>query len=313
MRVEIRNLTIKNYRSNQKLDMDGITDTNVIIGRNNVGKTNILRAIELFYADANDMMNGKPGFSPLTPDDWFHRDTDNPIEITVVYGLKGQSRRTLRTYLRALLAQADEISTRVIKNRLVRLQRMLDRVKAKKEQLDTLSITRIIRWRSDRRVSVEITKIKIGRTIAYVPELGRNRVRTYRRLAEGTGRAGSTDNPFIAFRDKIIRMTDRKVRFFSSGKVKIGPEPRNPSSKDVPNELYRLHTGPGPMGDYRRIKESIVGLPFPTGELRPVVTSPASGEDGEAVQLFIDITEELSLPLGHLGEGLQRLYSFQAQ
>ncbi len=75
--MKIECFTIKNYRSIKKLKIDKLTPVNVFFGKNNVGKSNILRGLHLaFYCLRNDDM--------FLPDTMFHnRNIYRPIQITV--------------------------------------------------------------------------------------------------------------------------------------------------------------------------------------------------------------------------------------
>jgi len=75
--MKIECFTIKNYRSIKELKIDKLTPVNVFFGKNNVGKSNILRGLHLaFYCLRNDDM--------FLPDTMFHnRNIYRPIQITV--------------------------------------------------------------------------------------------------------------------------------------------------------------------------------------------------------------------------------------
>ena len=74
--MKIETFTIKNYRSIKKLTIDNLSPVNVFFGKNNVGKSNILRGLHLaFYSLKNDKI--------FLPDTMFHnRNIYRPIEIT---------------------------------------------------------------------------------------------------------------------------------------------------------------------------------------------------------------------------------------
>ncbi len=75
--MRIESFTIKNYRSIQKLKIDNLNSVNVFFGKNNVGKSNILRGLHLaFYS----LKNGEI-FLPDTM--FYNRNIYKPIEITV--------------------------------------------------------------------------------------------------------------------------------------------------------------------------------------------------------------------------------------
>lgn len=53
--IKIKEIEIRNFRSykDKENNVDGIKDLNIVVGKNNVGKTNILRAIYLFFNPEN--------------------------------------------------------------------------------------------------------------------------------------------------------------------------------------------------------------------------------------------------------------------
>lgn len=75
--MKIESFTIKNYRSIKALRLDNLNPVNVFFGKNNVGKSNILRALHLaFYSLKNDEL--------YLPDTMFYkRNLYKPIEITL--------------------------------------------------------------------------------------------------------------------------------------------------------------------------------------------------------------------------------------
>ena len=75
--MKIGSFTIKNYRSIKALRIDNLESVNVFFGKNNVGKSNILRALHLaFYCLKNDEL--------YLPDTMFHnRNIYKPIEISL--------------------------------------------------------------------------------------------------------------------------------------------------------------------------------------------------------------------------------------
>ena len=73
--VRVQSIHVKNYRCirDAELSLDSLT---ALVGRNGSGKSAFLGALELFY---------KPDM-PLTEEDFYCRNVDEPIEVTVIYG-----------------------------------------------------------------------------------------------------------------------------------------------------------------------------------------------------------------------------------
>jgi AAA15 family ATPase/GTPase len=75
--MKIKSFTIKNYRSIKELKIDNLNPVNVFFGKNNVGKSNILRGLHLaFYCIKDDQL-----FLPDTT--FFSRNIYRPIEVIV--------------------------------------------------------------------------------------------------------------------------------------------------------------------------------------------------------------------------------------
>jgi len=80
--MKIESFTIENYRSIKKLKIDNLNPINVFFGKNNVGKSNILRALHLaFYCLNDDKI-----FLPDTM--FFNRNIYRPIEIMLDLSLE---------------------------------------------------------------------------------------------------------------------------------------------------------------------------------------------------------------------------------
>jgi len=66
-------VTIENFRSIKSVSFD-FEDLAILIGENNTGKTNILRALSWFFSSSARGM---------TEEDFYNKDTHNEIKITV--------------------------------------------------------------------------------------------------------------------------------------------------------------------------------------------------------------------------------------
>jgi putative ATP-dependent endonuclease of OLD family len=79
MKLEAANIT--NYRSIRRLELANCGQLNVLIGKNNSGKSNILSAINAFFDCTADIVTLRP---PIGRDIDFHRGAEGePIEITL--------------------------------------------------------------------------------------------------------------------------------------------------------------------------------------------------------------------------------------
>ena len=88
--MRVQSLHVKNYRCirDAELSLDSRT---ALVGRNGSGKSAFLGALELFY---------KPEL-PVTEEDFYCRNVDDPIEITVAYGsLRPAEKEEFAKYMR---------------------------------------------------------------------------------------------------------------------------------------------------------------------------------------------------------------------
>lgn len=76
--VHISRLVIRNYRSIKNLDLRFEKGKNVIIGRNNAGKSNIIKAIDLILGESSPTYQKSQN---ITENDFFKGDTSSPIYI----------------------------------------------------------------------------------------------------------------------------------------------------------------------------------------------------------------------------------------
>jgi len=78
--MKIRAIEISNYRSLREVKMSELGDLIILIGKNGSGKSNILEALELFFADLNLQANYAKAFEPTT---WYDKRTQRPIDFVI--------------------------------------------------------------------------------------------------------------------------------------------------------------------------------------------------------------------------------------
>ena len=71
---------IENFRSIRKLDLPLISGKNIIIGRNNAGKSNIIKAIDLILGENSPDYNKSEN---ITDSDFFTTDGNKSKEIII--------------------------------------------------------------------------------------------------------------------------------------------------------------------------------------------------------------------------------------
>ena len=75
--MKIKKITIRNYKTIKRLSVDFFNDITLIVGKNNIGKSNVLKAIEIFFKCLED---GNPG--DLDYDDFVKNSTQLYISLT---------------------------------------------------------------------------------------------------------------------------------------------------------------------------------------------------------------------------------------
>ncbi|WP_081492536.1 AAA family ATPase [Bradyrhizobium genomosp. I (2014)] len=82
--MRLESFEINNYRSIAQLEINPCGDFNVLIGRNNSGKSNILASIEVFFSALRpEVINTSP---PIGQEiDFFQRDLKNNIQLRATF------------------------------------------------------------------------------------------------------------------------------------------------------------------------------------------------------------------------------------
>jgi predicted ATP-dependent endonuclease of OLD family len=87
----LNTLEIKNYRSLEDVKLEGFKQLNVLIGRNNSGKSSIFSALQLLHS----FISGRPiDFSVLTS-----QDRNRSLEMRLLFDMTSRDRREFLTYL----------------------------------------------------------------------------------------------------------------------------------------------------------------------------------------------------------------------
>jgi predicted ATP-dependent endonuclease of OLD family len=73
--VKISSISLKHFASIEDLNLT-FRDTIMLVGQNNAGKSNVMKALDIFF---------NPSASKITEDSFYARDTSMPIEITIVF------------------------------------------------------------------------------------------------------------------------------------------------------------------------------------------------------------------------------------
>ncbi|MEN9852407.1 MAG: hypothetical protein RI996_350, partial [Candidatus Parcubacteria bacterium] len=115
--MNIKSLTIKNYKSIRELVDLEFNSFNIAVGQNNHGKTNLLEAIEWFYNSAGDILDIKNKSAP----------TNEDVEVSIIFsglaeGLSKMYNEKNKTTLIGKLGDdmPDEITIRRVSSEKVR-------------------------------------------------------------------------------------------------------------------------------------------------------------------------------------------------
>lgn len=93
--MKLQSVSIKKFRSIDGIELENVGGFNVMIGKNNSGKSNILSAINSFFKSIRngDVVNLH---TPIDKEiDFFNRKTNLPIEITLAFSLSREDRQAL--------------------------------------------------------------------------------------------------------------------------------------------------------------------------------------------------------------------------
>jgi predicted ATP-dependent endonuclease of OLD family len=92
--MKIRAVEIRNYRSLQNIKMTELGDLVILIGKNSSGKSNILEALELFFADLNLQSDYAKAF-PVTS--WYDKRNQRPMDFIITLEIDNQDLKSIFT------------------------------------------------------------------------------------------------------------------------------------------------------------------------------------------------------------------------
>src|SRR6185437_3684665 len=108
--MKLDHVTIKHYRSADDIEVVGVGDFNVFIGKNNSGKSTILSAIQAFYRciKNGNVVSLTPGIGKAL--DFSNHVTTAPIEIGMRFALELAERDSL---IRDIAEEAPQLKNAV--------------------------------------------------------------------------------------------------------------------------------------------------------------------------------------------------------
>ncbi|NES73516.1 MAG: ATP-binding protein, partial [Okeania sp. SIO2D1] len=93
--MRLNSVKIKRLRSIEEVELKDCGDFNVLIGKNNAGKSSILLAINTFFEciKGGNIITLNPTLKKEI--DFFNKETDSSIEIVVNFGLDSNDKKDL--------------------------------------------------------------------------------------------------------------------------------------------------------------------------------------------------------------------------
>ncbi len=302
--MRIDSAEIRNFRSIKHQEIKFSPNMNLFIGKNNAGKTNIAKAIELFFKSHTESeYDNSPVEDSITLDDWYLLKKEKPITLKFNLILDTKDIPPLLSLIEKTMKRMDRISTKAIKKKVRYYDGATRSLDINKDTSPLVGITKVFRFESDSKVISSISNISIDLNELYNEKTGEIITHEYsHRTPSGSRKYKIAENPISTFKDELIAIVEREFRFTSPTKERLTKQPRNSKGKDIANRMYNLHIRRRASAKYKFLKSDIEGLPFADGEFRPSLNED---HDEEFAELIMDVADDLSLPIEHFGEGLQ--------
>jgi len=289
--MRISRIQIRNFKSIREIDLQNIADLNVVVGKNNTGKSNILGGLQLFFNRFDEGWTADTTVGGVRSDFWFKHKTEKPVELTVSFVLSSADsdiifhEKILRDSAEPLLK--DEL--------LIRKSLVFD-----KPSNTTHMFIDQMKWGYLELIKpVDLSHV----------EASQDRFMS----------ANTLDREYFAYRsviqsgtipDRILRQIDKKFalipakRRIRDEKRVIGRVPLPFDGTNLKNIIQNLKNSrdPAERNKYRQIKGVMDELPFTAG----VMESISSDEQ-------IDVTfdrGDLSFPISSQGIGIQETILF---
>jgi len=288
--LKIQQLEIKNYKSLKHVSLDGVQDLNVIVGRNNSGKSNLVDALKFFFNRDGQGWSEDYNVSGVPKHLWFNYDPSEPIELSVTFrpsphwvdSVVGEIPKSPRLH--------EILSSPIQVNKMVFFKRNL-----------THFVIKSIEWGGsllvkppdldaypERQQSRYIMKSSSLETPGYVPTPD---------LQSLTKKVlNAIDNRFMLIPAKR-RIADRETRM-------TGVVPPPLDGTNLKNTLQRLKNSEDARqrAIFRSIKAKVDKLGFIAGAMESI-------ESGDVADLTFD-RGELTFPLSSQGTGIHEILTF---
>jgi putative ATP-dependent endonuclease of OLD family len=99
--MNIRSLEVRRFRSIEKTVLTNCGGLNVLIGKNNAGKSNILSTIDLMYRHLSRATIAGPWNTPRPADEFTDRNCETPLQIGIEFDLPPHLNLSLRERLQS--------------------------------------------------------------------------------------------------------------------------------------------------------------------------------------------------------------------
>lgn len=99
--MQISTVRLLNYRSFKESHLSGCGSFNVLIGKNNTGKSNILSAIRLFFHIVSQGKVATLDLPPVSEIDYHNRNTSSPLEISILFQISANEAKNLNKIIHA--------------------------------------------------------------------------------------------------------------------------------------------------------------------------------------------------------------------
>ncbi|MEE9506215.1 MAG: AAA family ATPase [Thermoplasmata archaeon] len=302
--MRVHSAEIRNFRSIKHQKIEFSPNVNVLIGKNNAGKTNIAKAILVFFKSVDTTRTEGPSTEWLmTQDDWHNLHTSVPIKMRFQLRIDRSDLSPMTRLFQETLKATNKITTKGIKEIAANVKKALKELEAKGEELPTMTVSKEYHLKSDSKAACQTSLISFGELNLFSPEIAGLKAHTFSHTTpSGHRKYQPVENPFAAFADEFVVYLSQQFLFSSPTRERLTKKPRDSRGDDIANRLCNLHNRRRASPRYRDMKSEVERLPFTDGEFRP---SLSEGREMEFAELMIDVADDLSLPIDYFGEGLQ--------
>jgi hypothetical protein len=291
--MRIQRLEIRNYKSLRHVTLDEIRGLNIVIGRNNSGKSNLLDALRFFFNKDGQGWADENSTTGVPRHLWFNYNPTEPIEISVSFRPPVlEAVRSMVTEIAESPALAEMASSPIQVSKMVYFQESSN---------ITYFIIKSITWgRFPLVLPPKLDEYRQGQQARFIAKGSNVDSPQYMVTLDPNSPAkkvlNAIDNRFVLIPAKR-RISERETRV-------TGEVPPPVDGTNLKNTLQRLKNSGQPRERqmFRSIKERIDELNFAVGSMESI-------EAGDVADLTFD-KKELSFPLFSQGTGIHEILIF---